>query len=178
MKVLIPILLLIVGYSTTGCLKKVTHFYVDYTTTTTVPATLTASFPFSLMTPELETNSTYEFEDHDTRKDKIQSIFLKTLRLKITQPNGETFSFANSMELFISTDNSNEKKIAGLLEIPDSVGNEIYLSVETIDLQEYIKSDKFKLRLKVITDETIPQDVHIEIYSNFLVDAKLIRSKK
>ncbi len=171
-------LLLIVGYSISGCIKKITHFYVDYTTTTTVPATLTSSIPLSLMTPELETNSTYEFEDHNTRKDKIQSIFLKTLRLTITQPNGETFSFANSMELFISTDNSNEQKIAGLIEIPDTVGDELSLIVEDVDLQEYIKSDKFKLRLKVISDETIPQDVQIEIYSNFLVDAKLIRSKK
>lgn len=161
-----------------GCKKKLTQFYVDYHSEAVVPATVSTFFPFSVNTPEMETNSTYEFESNDTRKDHIRSIYVKQLDLTITQPSGETFSFVNSIELFISAPGISEAKIASLAAIPENVGNTLSLTPTNTDLQEYIKADSFTLRLRVVSDETIPQDVHIDIYSNFLVDARLIRSKK
>jgi hypothetical protein len=178
MKKLLSALLLVSPLAFFGCTKKLTHFYIDYTTQITVPATLTANFPFSLQTPPVGTNSTYEFEDHDTRKDKIQSIFLKELKLTIEDPSGETFSFVNSVKLYISTDDLPEVLVAGRDSVPNTIGNVLSLTPADTDLQEYIKADKYRLRVKIISDETVPQDVHIEAYSNFLVDAKLIRTKK
>nr|WP_299206097.1 hypothetical protein [uncultured Brumimicrobium sp.] len=42
------------------------------------------------------------------------------------------------------------------------------------DLKEYIKADKFTLRLNTKTDETINSDHHIENHSVFYVDAKIL----
>jgi hypothetical protein len=178
MKKLLPALLLACPLAFFGCTKKLTHFYIDYTTGITVPATLTDAFPFSLQTPAIGTNSTYEFEDHDTRKDKIQSIFLKQLKLTIEDPTGETFSFVNSASIYISTDDLPEVLVAKSDSVPDNIGNVLELVPSDTDLQEYIKATKYRLRVKIISDETVPQDVHIEAYSKFLVDAKLIRRKK
>jgi hypothetical protein len=178
-RTILPFLLLILtGFTLSGCQKKLTHFYVDYESETVVPSTIIIGFPVSLHTPELETNSTYEFENKKTRKDLIQDIFLKKLRLTITDPDTETFSFVNSIQLYISTTMLDEVKIAELNDIPADVGNELELNTLDTDLKEYIKAEKFKLRLRVLSDETIPQDVHIDIYSQFLVDAQLIRLKK
>ncbi|MBI3237445.1 MAG: hypothetical protein HYZ43_01135, partial [Flavobacteriia bacterium] len=71
-----------------------------------------------------------------------------------------------------------EKRVAYLDSIPNNVGNALSLSLENTDLQEYIKSETYELRLKVISDETIPQDVQIDIHTSVLVDAQLIRKKK
>lgn len=178
MKNLGLIAICIIAFTFSGCKKKFTHFYVDYETETVIPATFSTFLPFSLNTPEMVTNSTYEFENHDTKKKHIESIFLKNLKLTITNPNGETFSFVNSIKLYISSPDVSEKLVATADSIPDNIGNELILDVIDVDLQEYIKADKFKLRLNVTSDETIPQDVNVDIYSNFLVDAKLIRFKK
>jgi hypothetical protein len=178
MRKLLPALLLACIPAFFGCTKKLTHFYIDYTTEITVPATLTTAFPFSLQTPPVGTNSTFEFEDHDTRKDKIQSIFLKELKLTIQDPSGETFSFVNSVSLYISTDDLPEVLVAKSDSVPDNIGDVLSLTPSDTDLQEYIKATKYRLRLKIISDETVPQDIHIEAYSNFLVDARLIRKKK
>jgi hypothetical protein len=178
MKKRLPFFLLILGVSFSACQKKLVHFHLNYNSETTVPATVVSGFPFSLLTPELETNSTYEFENKKTRKDKISSIFLKALDLTIDAPDGETFSFVNSIELYIDSDNLPEVKIAEQTSIPDNVGNTLNLTVSETDLKEYIKAEQFKLHLKVVSDETIPQDVHINIHSNFLVNAQLIRVKK
>lgn len=178
MKKIAFLLLLLSGFLTVGCKKKLTQFYIEYTSQATVPATASTFLPFSINTPALETNSTYEFESNDTRKDRIRSIYLKDLQLDIVSPNGETFSFVNTIELFISSPGLSEKRIAYLDSIPANVGNSMALLIDNTDLQEYIKAETYQLRLKVISDETVPQDVLIDIYTNFLVDAQLIRKKK
>lgn len=170
----LPILVVLLG----GCKKKITQFYVDYTTSAVIQSTFGTLVPYSVGTPEIETNSTYEFENNNTKKDRINSIFLKNLELNITSPTNETFSFVNDLEVYIDSPNNPEILIAAKNDIPNTVGDNLILDVPTTDLQEYIKDSKFSLRLKVVTDETIAQDVDIDIYSNFLVDAKIIRFKK
>lgn len=160
-----------------GCKKKVTQFYVDYTTEAVIPATLSI-LPVSVNTPEVTTNSTYNFENNNTRRDHIRHILLDKLSLAITSPQGETFSFVNSVTLYISAPGLEETAVAFADSIPANVGNQLALTSAGVDLKDYIKADQIQLRLKVVTDETIPQDVHISVYSKYLVDAKLIRSKK
>jgi len=48
------------------------------------------------------------------------------------------------------------------------------LDLTGADLKEYIKADKFTLRLNTITDEVMNQDYHINIHSVFYVDAKVL----
>ncbi len=158
-----------------GCKKKITQFYVDYHTEAVVQSTFGNFVPFSVGTPEMETNSTYEFEANDTDKKRINSIFLKNLVLTVISPNNQTFSFVNDIEVYIDSPNNPEILIAAKNDIPNSTGQQLNMQVPDTDLQEYIKDTKFSLRLKVVTDETIAQDVQIDIYSNFLVDAKIIR---
>ena len=160
-----------------GCKKKITQFYVDYNSSVVISSTVGSFVPFSLNTPEVETNSSFVFENNDTDADRVKSVYLKNLDLTITSPNSETFSFLNSIELFIKSPSYDEKRIAFETSIPNSAGNKISLKLDNIDLKEFIKESKFELRVRIVTDETIPQDVYVNIYSNFLVQAQLIRSK-
>lgn len=161
-----------------GCKKKITQFYMDYETSVVVQSTLGSFVPFSVATPDMETNATYEFETNDTDKKRVNSIFLKNLELTITSPNSQTWSFVKDLELYIDSPNNPEVLIASENDIPNTTGTKLILQVPATDLQSYIKDDTFSLRLKVVTDETIAQDVNINVYSNFLVDAKIIRFKK
>lgn len=161
--------------SLTSCKKKLTDFYIDYTSQVVVSSSVGQLIPFSIETPEMETNSDFEFESNDTRKDRVNSIRLVELKLTITSPNNETFSFLNSIEVFISSPNVSEKKVAFKESIPSSVGTVLVCDLVDIELQDFIKEDRYTLRLRTITDETIPQDVNIDVYTNFKVNAKLIK---
>ncbi len=148
---------------------------MDYTSQVVVNSTVGQLIPFSVYTPEMETNSEFEFESNNTRKDRVNSIKLKELKLTITSPSNETFSFLNSVEVYISSPNVSEKKVAFRESIPASVGTILVCDLVDLELQDYIKEDRFTLRLRTVTDETIPQDVDIDVYTNFLVNAKLIK---
>lgn len=158
-----------------SCKKKLTQFYVDYTSTVVIQSTVGQALPFSVLTPEITTNSEAEFESNNTNKDHIESILLKDLILTINSPQGQTFSFLNSVEIYISSPNQAEKKVAFKDNIPANVGSSFACDIVDLDLQSFIKDDKFTIRVKTVTDETIAQDVHIDVYSNFFVDAKLIK---
>ncbi len=169
--VLLPIIILLA----TSCKKKVSQFYVDYNSQVVIYSTIGQAIPVSLYTPEITTNAEAEFESNNTNKERIESIFLKDLKMKITSPSGETFSFLNSVEIYISSTNHAEVKVAYKDNIPANVGSELSCDLVEVDLQNYVKDDKFKIRVQTVTDETIPQDVHVDVYSNFFVDAKWVK---
>lgn len=159
----------------TSCKKKLTQFYIDYDSSVTISSTVGQLVPFSLATPEVETNSEYEFESNNTRKDHIRSIHLNELVLSITDPDNETFSFLNSVEIFISSPMHSERKVAFKEEIPSNVGSTLTCEIVNVDLQEFIKDDRFTLRIRTVTDETIPEDVDVNVYTKFFVDAKIFK---
>jgi hypothetical protein len=157
-----------------GCKKKLTQFYIGYDSAAVVPSSFVTALPFAVYTPETETNSKYEFENNDTRKDKIKSIYLKDLVISITSPSNTDFSFLSSIEVYITSPHHDERKIAFKSAVPADAGTSLSCDMIDIDLQSFIKDDSFQIRLRTVTDETIPEDIHLNIYTNFLVDAKLI----
>lgn len=156
-----------------SCKKKITQFHLKYDTTVEVESAVGSLIPIDLMTPEITTNSEFEFENNNTKAKYVNSIFLKDLTLTITAPQNETFSFLSSLEMYLSAPNSSEIKVAFKDSVPDNVGQTLVCDLSNVDLQEFVKQEKFTLRLVSTTDEFIPENVTINVHSDFLVDAKL-----
>ena len=165
--ILIPLLL--------GC-KKVGYvqFNLDYQAAITIQSGAGISIPLSILTPDIESNSQSEFAINDTRKDKVENIRLTAMSLEITSPNGQEFDFVEDLELFISADGVDEIVLAYVYDMDNSVGNFINITCSQSDFQEYIKKDKFTLRVRTVTDEYNLSDVDISINCTFRVNAKLI----
>ncbi|MEX1193073.1 MAG: hypothetical protein WEA99_13980 [Brumimicrobium sp.] len=172
MKYLILLFLTVLLFS---CKGKLTQFYIDYNFDAIVPASAQIDSPVTLNTPEKTTNSEVEFESNDTRKDKIEQIILEDLELTIISPDDETFSFLNDIEIYLSSENLPEIKIAYKEDIPENVGDKIICEVIKKDLKEYIMEESITIRLTTVTDEVITEDVEVDIFTNFFVDAKLIK---
>ena len=160
-----------------GCEKanRLTQFQIDFTENVEITPTNPFNLPFNLFTPDVETNSETEFEINDTRKDLIEEIILKTLKLTLTGPEEGDFSFLKSIEIFLNAEDLPELKVAWAYDIGEDVGKILKITTSEEDIKEYIKKDKFTMRLNTITDEVIDERQYIEVYSDFYVDAKLIR---
>ncbi|HFX18281.1 MAG TPA: hypothetical protein ENK64_04010 [Flavobacteriales bacterium] len=154
-------------------LDKLTQFNMEYNETITIPASAGIDLPFNIITPDVDTNSESTFEINDTRKDLIEKINLKTLDLTITSPPDADFSFLKSIKIYISAEGLPEVKIAWKDDIPANA-NKINLEVTDRDLKDYIKADKFKLRVETVTNELISQDHEIKVHAVFFVDAKIL----
>ncbi len=159
-----------------GCKKldKLTEFDIVYHTEITINSGIPVDLPFDIPTPPIETNSEEEFDNNNTHKDLIEEIYLKKMQLTITEPANGTFDFLNSIEIYIVADGLPEKKVAWKNPVPSSVGNTLELETTGDDLQEYIKKDSFRLKTKVVTDQILAQDYHIDIVSVFHVNAKIL----
>lgn len=170
------VLFLFVSVLFCGCSKldKLTQFNMDYESDYTYSAGLPLNIPVQIFSPDVTTNSDQEFAINDTRKDLIESIKLTQLKLVITSPSGETFSFLKEVHVFIAADGLPETEVANKLNIDNTVGSELELTVFDTELQEYIKADKFKLKVTSVTDELLTSNVNVHIYSNFFVDAKIL----
>lgn len=172
----LSILILSFLFFTLSCDKidNLTKFDITYNQEVVIPSSSLVSLPFSIFTPEVTTNSASTFESNNTNKDLIEDIRLTELNLNILSPNDGNFNFLKSVEVFISSKNFPEKRIAWKENIEEN--NSSYLSLETLneDIQDYIKEDKYTLRVETITDETIKEDHKINIESILFVDAKIL----
>lgn len=157
-----------------SCKSKSVQFYLDYNSQFTVESSVPINVPFIIMTPEQSTNSSFEFEVNNTRKDLIENIRLEELVISVLSPEQQNFNFLNSIEVFIDSENFTEQKIAYNKNIPSEVNSYECVALK-VDLQEYIKEEKFSIRINAVTDQILTSDVDINIYSNFLVDAKIFK---
>ncbi|MBT8236177.1 MAG: hypothetical protein KJO04_08290 [Bacteroidia bacterium] len=159
-----------------GCnaLDELTKFDMDYNTEVVIESSFGVNLPFNVFTPEIESNSESEFAINDTRKDLIEEIQLKELSLRITAPQEEDFSFLESVEIFITAEGLEEVLIASMTDVPQDIGDLLELDTSNADIQEYIKKDRFQLRLNTVTDEAIAVDHYIDVNAIFFVDAKIL----
>ena len=159
-----------------GCKKidSLTQFDMEYDVTLDIPSSTGVNLPFNIVSPDIESNSEATFEVNDTRKDLIERIYLEKLTLTVTSPPGEDFSFLKSISIYISADGLDEVVIAGK-DIPDNAGSSIDLEVSAEDIKEYLKQDKFTLRVNTVTDEIITSDYTVNAHCVFFVDAKLLK---
>jgi hypothetical protein len=155
-------------------LEKLTQFDIPYETQFTIPATLGIGLPLDLPTPDINTNIDTELTAETTRPDLIEEIILKEMKMTVTAPNGEDFSFLESISIFINGDSLPELRLAYLENIPSDPGEVITLTKSEEDIKDYILNEKFSLRTSVTTDEAVAQDTDVKVEMIFHVDANLI----
>jgi hypothetical protein len=159
-----------------GCKQfdKLTKFDMKYSETFEISSSTAINLPFNIFTPDIETNSESEFAVNDTRKDLVEEIQLTTLRLAISSPSNEDFSFLKSINIFINAEDLSETKLAWIDSIPTDNAGTLTLETTNEDLKEYIKKDDFTLRLNTVTDELITTNYQVELSAIFYIDAKIL----
>lgn len=156
-------------------LSKLTQFKMDFSESVTIQKSVPFDTPFSFFTPDIETNSESAFAVNNTSKDLVEQIKLTQLKLTLKSPSDGDFGFLKSISIFVSAGSDlPEIKVAWKDNIPVTAGKELVLDVTDADLQEYIKKDSFKLKLNTVTRKILGSDHQIDLYTEFLVDVKVL----
>lgn len=145
-------------------------FTISDQTTITIETGFPIGTAISIITPEVTTNSSAEFENNNTKANLVKDVKLKELTLTLTDPANKTFSFLKSIHIYISTDANDEIELAYKEDI-NSTSNTLTLTTTTEKLDKYIKASSYKLRTKAVTKETIAQDITLKADMKFRVTA-------
>jgi hypothetical protein len=167
------LLLLCLGWS---CKKidKLTQFNINHTQQVTIPSSTGVNLPFNILTPDITTNSESTFASNNTRKDLIEEIKLTNMNLIIQSPTNGNFNFLKSISIYIKAEGLAETRVAWKDNIANNQSRTLSLDITEADLKEYIKKDKYTLRLNTVMDELITSDHTIKLDANFYVDAKIL----
>lgn len=148
-------------------------FDMDYDTQVTIPSSTGINLPFNLNSPDVETNSSTEFENNNTNADLVENVYLTKLSLTVNSPTSGEFSFLKSIEIWLVADGLEKKKISWRDNIPDNIGKTIELTLTDNDLKEFVKKDKFSIEVKAVTDKFLASNYTIDVKSLFKVSAKV-----
>ncbi|SHH17029.1 hypothetical protein [Flavobacterium defluvii] len=135
-----------------------------------IKSTSPLNLPTEIITPEVTTNSSAEFENNKTKASLVKDVKIRSLKISISDPSDKTFTFLKSIHLFISTTDSDEIELAYQDNINTS-SNMIDLVCTDKKLDQYIKADKYKIRTQVTLKETLTQDVTVKADMKFKVTA-------
>ncbi|MFV5698067.1 hypothetical protein ACM55H_06820 [Flavobacterium sp. ZT3R17] len=135
---------------------------------------IASGFPLNLateiITPDVTTNSSAEFQNNNTKADLVKDVKLTELKLTITDPTDKTFSFLKSIHLYISTDTNDEIELAYLDDINSTV-NTLNLICTSQKLDKYIKASSYKIRAKAVIKESVTKDITVKSEMKFKVTA-------
>jgi hypothetical protein len=172
-------LLLITGliailFSNISCkkIKELLTFNVNVENNFTVGASGPLNIPFDILTPQVTTNSTQQFQNNNSDINRVKDIKLTKVDLQIVSPAGKTFSFLQSVHIYISTNANDEIELAYLDNISSSA-TAISLTPTSASLDKYVKASSYSLRTKIVTKETLTQNVDIKNLCQFQVTANL-----
>ena len=155
-----------------GCklIDELRTFDIPYSVEFTIPSSTILNLPINLPTASTTTNSEQRFQDEGIESAWIESIKLSSLKITITAPEGEDFSFLENILMYMNTDGQPEVLIADKVPVPENAGNSIELEVKGADLYPYISQNDFSIRTSVTTDETVTQE--IDFRADMVVDVK------
>ena len=145
-------------------------FTIDDETSFTIDSAFPVGALFEVVTPEISTNSSKEFENNNTKADLVKDVKLTELKLTITEPTDKTFRFLKSIHLYIATDANDEIELAYLDDI-NSASNTINLICISQKLDKYIKAPSYKIRVKAVIKESLTQDITVKSDMKFQVTA-------
>jgi hypothetical protein len=147
---------------------------LTFTVSNETSFTIASGFPLNtaseIITPDVTTNSSTEFQNNNTNANLVKDAKLKELKLTITNPSDKTFSFLKSIHLYISTDANDEIELAYLDDI-NATTNVLNLTVSGAKLDKYIKAPSYKIRTKAVIKETLTKDITVKAEMKFRVTA-------
>jgi hypothetical protein len=76
--------------------------------------------------------------------------------------------------LYINAEGLEEQRYAFIENIPEGYAS-INLNADGVDLAEYIKKDKFSLRVKAVEDKTMTRDIDVSAAMVFAVRANPLK---
>lgn len=151
-----------------------TQFYMDYSTEFVVQSSVGINLPFNMYSPNITTNSESTFENNDTRKDKVEEIFIEQLVLSVKSPSGGDLNFLKSLHLYLSAGSLPEIEVAWIDNHTDDESTAILLNTTDANLKDYIIEDSFNIRSETTTDQIILNDYTLGADMKFWVDAKVL----
>lgn len=162
MKNVFQIILIVIAGSFFSCNKveDLLSFNINTSVNIAIPATTAITAPIALPLPAVSNSSSADLESN-TNADRVRNVRLNGMVLVIESPDNETFSFLDEIEVFIEADGLPEILLASRTEIPDNIGAELELNTTGENLDDYIRSDEYRLRTDVVVDESIPERVDV-----------------
>lgn len=166
-----PLFFSVAGMVSCDKVDELLTFRIADETTFRVESSVLANLPLEIPTPDITTNSSQDFANNDTRADLVRDIRLEELGLTVTNPAGKNFDFLKSVFIYISTNTSSEIELASAENIPMGA-TRVMLTPTNEKLDQFVKASSYKLRTRIVTRETLTQDVDVRVSLQFKVTAK------
>lgn len=145
---------------------------IPYSTTVTMPTAYEEGIPLPGMGVTanigpipIETRSQEYLAQYNTNAEKIQSVTLRKLSLKILSPSTESIDFLDTVRIYISA--QGQPEVLAAYHYGRMGGDSLVLTCSNDDLRNYFLADIMNIRLKARFNRIPAPGTNLEIASVF-----------
>ena len=153
---------------------EITRFVIHEPINFTISSLIGVNLPFQIPFADISLDFSSTSENTNPHIGLIRNITLRNFICRITSPQDQTFNFLKDIEVYISTDVLPEIKLAHHYNVDNSIGSVLPLVSEGGDLDDYLKSESFDMRLNLVADQLIFTDLVIE--GEWVLDVELVNN--
>lgn len=129
--------------------------------------------------PEITTDCRVRFEKNDTKRSKVRKVYLKNILLSIDSSESLEVFPPNMIlkEVYFTGNSIQEQKIRFSVAIDEFSEQNIKIQLigSETDIKEFVKRDKFAVRLK-FKNPPLKSNIKVKIQFDFLVEGELIKT--
>ena len=132
-------------------------------------------FPQLSSLTNIDFDQSQDFKNNNTSREKVTSVLLKSMTLKISSPNDQDFSFLESIQ-FVAKSGENEAVFAQKSNISQqglkTPNPTLTLDSANVDLAPYVRASTMSIVMRG-TGRQPPRDTQVEVVTVFDVFVKL-----
>ena len=134
-----------------------------------VPSSIGLNIPWILPSIDIQSGFANEIVNANELVYVVEDITLSALTLELRNPPGVNFSFLKHMTLFLEGDDGDKIELAHRFNVSPTVGTTLEFEPSNHQLDDFIKSDSYKLDAQLVVDELLLQDIELRAYMTFKV---------
>lgn len=134
------------------------------------PSIIGFNIPWIINIPTVGATFNDKYKSNNPYLHLVEDVKPKQVKVTLISPVGKDFSFIKNKKVFIKTSTSPEILMARVDNLPDNVGNVMYMVPENILLDDYM-TDEMEMRIEIDADKSLLQQVDVLI--ELTVDAKV-----
>jgi hypothetical protein len=116
-------------------------------------------------------SQTQDFKNQGVDKEHLESVKLKTLTLKVTDPSSANFNFIDKIAFYAATEGKPKVRIAHKDAVPRD-SREFSLDLDGAELKDYVSAKSMKITTEA-SGRSPAQDTTIHVDVVFTVDPQL-----
>lgn len=167
------LLIVIILFASCTKIKKLTNFYADFSANITIDPSQSDNSTNNTWIYNVPDDSKGLYQQNNSNYASTQAIEINSFKISIEDPLNSSLDIIESVEVYLRSEDMEQKRIAWFDKIPKSGLNNINLDISRDDLRDYMIDKEYVLHISITTNSSFNTVCVLKLDYEFFVSTNI-----